>query len=285
MLLQIPWNVHPEIFSVDVPFPFIGPLNLAPRWYGLLFALGFLVGFYLMQRVFRREEKPVQDLDFLLIYLLLGTIIGARLGHILFYHPGYYLLRPVEIIKIWEGGLASHGGLLGVPFAIWLYSRRRDDQPFVWLLDRLAAPVALTGSFIRLGNFFNSEILGVPTDLPWGVIFERAARLRPDVEAVPLHPVQMYESISYLLISAVLWGLYRRYGKETPRGLLIGLFFTLVFGVRIVLEVFKREQAAFEAAMPMSMGQLLSIPAVLLGLWLLWRALQSKPETTSADSP
>jgi len=274
MLLQIFWNVRPEIFSIEIPFPFFGPLNLAPRWYGLFFALGFLFGFYLMVRVFRREDKPVEDLDFLLIYLLVGTIIGARLGHILFYHPGYYLLRPAEIIKIWEGGLASHGGLIGVPFAVWLFCRRYDHR-FIWLLDRLAAPIALTGSFIRLGNLFNSEILGVPTDVPWGVVFERAARLRPDVDAVPLHPVQMYESISYLFISVVLWGLYRRYGAETPHGLLVGLFFALVFGVRIVLEVFKRQQVAFEASLPMSMGQLLSIPAVALGLWLIWRSLHT----------
>ena len=275
MLLQIHWDVDPTIFR-------LGPL--APRWYGLLFALGFLIGFYLMRRVFRREGKPEQDLDFLLLYLLGGTVIGARLGHVLFYAPGYYLLRPLEIVAIWEGGLASHGGLIGVLTAIWLYCRRRDDQPFVWLLDRLAAPVALTGALIRLGNFFNSEILGVPTDLPWGVIFERAARIRPDIDAVPLHPVQMYESISYALIAALLWTLYRRYGENTPRGLLVGLFMTLIFGVRIVLEVFKREQAHFEVGLPLSMGQLLSIPAVLLGLWLLWRASRSSTDPTAARS-
>jgi len=269
MLLQIHWNVDPTMFR-------LGPL--APRWYGLLFALGFLIGYYLMLRVYRREGRPVQDLDFLLLYLLGGTIIGARLGHVLFYAPGYYLLRPAEIIKIWEGGLASHGGLIGVPIAIWLYSRSRDDQPFVWLLDRLAAPVALTGSFIRLGNLFNSEILGIPTDLPWGVVFERAAELRPEIEAVPLHPVQIYESISYALISALLWTLYRRYGADTPRGLLIGLFFTLVFGTRIVLETFKRQQADFAAGLPMSMGQLLSIPAVAIGLWLVWRSYRNVDE-------
>ena len=266
MLLQMHWDVDPTIFR-------LGPL--APRWYGLLFALGFLIGFYLMQRVFRREGKPGQDLDFLLLYLLGGTVIGARLGHVLFYAPGYYLLRPFEIIAIWEGGLASHGGLIGVLLAIWLYCRRREDQPFVWLLDRLAAPVALTGALIRLGNFFNSEILGVPTDLPWGVVFERAARLRSDIEAVALHPVQMYESISYALIAALLWTLYRRYGADTPRGLLVGLFMTLIFGARIVLETFKREQAHFEVGLPLSMGQLLSVPAVLFGLWLLWRAYRA----------
>jgi prolipoprotein diacylglyceryl transferase len=220
----------------------------------------------------------VTDLDYLLLYLLGGTIIGARLGHVLFYAPGHYLTHPLEIIAIWEGGLASHGGLIGVPFAIWLYCRRREEQPFVWLLDRLAAPVALTGSFIRLGNLFNSEILGVPADLPWAVVFER-------VDQTARHPVQVYESISYFLIFVLLWGLYRRWGTETPRGLLIGLFFALVFGARIVLEWFKVEQAHFAGTLPLglSMGQLLSLPAVAVGLWLVWRALRSAPEAAAGS--
>jgi prolipoprotein diacylglyceryl transferase len=265
MFLQIHWNVDPTLFR-------LGPL--APRWYGLLFASGFLIGFYLMRHVFQRENRPETDLDFLLLYLLGGTVIGARLGHILFYAPGYYLMNPAEIIAIWEGGLASHGGLIGVPVAIWLYSRRRDDQPFVWLLDRLAAPVALTGSFIRLGNLFNSEILGKPADLPWAVVFER-------IDQTARHPVQVYESISYFLIFVLLWGLYRHWGEDTPRGLLIGGFLSLIFGVRIVWETFKVEQAHFELALPlgMSMGQLLSVPAVAVGLWLVWRSFQSRPTT------
>ena len=271
MLLQIHWDVDPTIFRWGV---------LAPRWYGLLFASGFLIGFYLMRHVFEREGKPEQDLDFLLFYLLGGTIIGARLGHILFYAPSYYFSNPVEIPMIQRGGLASHGGLIGVVLAIWIYCQRRDDQPFVWLLDRLAAPVALTGSLIRLGNFFNSEILGVPTDLPWGVVFERAARLRRGVEAVPLHPVQLYESICYFLIFVLLWRLYQRWGAEVPRGQLVGMFFALIFGVRIVLEFFKMRQIHFEATLPLglSMGQLLSIPAVALGIWLWARA--SKPSSS-----
>ncbi len=274
MLLQIHWDVAPTIFRW-------GPL--APRWYGLLFASGFLIGFYLMRHVFQREDRPEQDLDFLLFYLLGGTILGARLGHILFYAPGYYFSNPLEIPMIQRGGLASHGGLIGVVLAIWIYCQRREDQPFLWLLDRLAAPVALTGSLIRLGNFFNSEILGVPTDLPWGVVFERAARIRNDIEAIPLHPVQLYESICYFLIFVLLWRLYQRWGAETPRGLLIGMFFTLIFGVRIVLEFFKMRQIHFEVGLPLglSMGQLLSLPVVALGLWLWHRA--STPSSAAVE--
>lgn len=265
MLLEIHWNVDPTIFRLGA---------LAPRWYGLLFASGFLIGFFMMRHVFTREGRPETDLDFLLGYLLAGTIIGARLGHILFYAPEYYLLNPLEIIAIWKGGLASHGGLIGVPIAIWLYCRKRDDQPFVWLLDRLAAPVALTGSFIRLGNLFNSEILGVPSDQPWAFVFER-------VDETARHPVQLYESLSYFVIFVLLWGLYQKWGDETPRGLLIGLFFTLVFGVRILWETFKIEQAHFDLTLPlgMSMGQFLSVPAVAVGLWLVWRALRNHSPT------
>ncbi len=259
MLLQIHWNVDPTLFR-------LGPL--APRWYGLLFASGFLIGFYLMRSVFQREDRPETDLDLLMLCLLGGTIIVARLGHVLFYAPGYYLTHPFEIIAVWKGGLASHGGLIGVPLAIWLYSRGREDQPFLWLLDRLAGPAALIGSLIRLGNLFNSEILGRPTDLPWAFVFER-------IDQTARHPVQLYESVTYLLIFGLLWTLYREWGADTPRGLLIGLFFTLVFGARIALETFKVEQAHFEMALPLSMGQLLSIPAVVLGLWLVGRALYS----------
>lgn len=266
MLSYIHWNVDPTIFRLG-PFELFGLVigPLAPRWYGLLFALGFLIGFYLMRRVFLREGKPEKDLDILLIYLLGGTIIGARLGHILFYNPGYYLLYPDKIIAIWEGGLASHGGLIGVLTAIWLYTRNRVGQSYLWLLDRLAPAVALTGCFIRLGNLFNSEILGVPADVPWAFVFER-------VDMVPRHPAQLYESLCYLLIFVVLQVLYNRLGALVPRGLLFGGFLTLIFGSRFFVEFLKVRQAPFTETLPLSMGQLLSIPVILVGIWLLVRA-------------
>lgn len=255
LLSYIHWDVDPTMFRLG---------SLAPRWYGLLFASGFLIGFYIMRRVFLREGKPEKDLDALLMYLLGGTIIGARLGHVLFYAPGYYFSHPLEIPQIWEGGLASHGGLIGVLTAIWLYTRSRSDQGYLWLLDRLAAPVALTGSLIRLGNLFNSEILGVQTEVPWAFVFER-------VDQIPRHPAQLYESVSYFLIFVVLWQVYKRQGADAPRGLLFGLFMVLIFGMRFLIEFVKRSQAHFEVGLPLSMGQLLSIPAVLLGAWLLAR--------------
>lgn len=265
----IHWDVSPVLFR-------LGPLSI--RWYGLLFGLGFLIGFYLMRQVFRREDKPESDLDILLIYLVLGTIIGARLGHILFYHPGYYLNHPLEIIMVQRGGLASHGGLIGVLGALWLYARSRPEQPLLWLIDRLAAPVALTGCFIRIGNLFNSEILGVPTDVPWAFVFAR-------VDAMPRHPAQLYEALAYLLIFALLLALYRRYGARTPRGLLSGLFFTLIFTARFLIEFVKMQQAPFADALPLQMGQLLSLPAIALGVALLayaWR--QGRPSPTPQNS-
>lgn len=268
MLSYIHWNVDPTLFRLG-PFEIfgltVGPL--APRWYGLLFALGFLIGFWLMRRVFVREGKPETDLDVLLLYLLGGTIIGARLGHVLFYNPGYYLLHPGEIVQVWQGGLASHGGLIGVLTAIWLYTRNRTGQSYLWLLDRLAPAVALTGCFIRLGNLFNSEILGVPADVPWAFVFER-------VDMLPRHPAQLYESLCYLLIFVVLQALYERLGALVPRGMLFGGFLVLIFGSRFFVEFVKMRQTGATEGLPLSMGQILSIPVVLAGAWLLWRAWQ-----------
>lgn len=255
------WDVSPEIFRWG---------GLAPRWYGLLFGFGFLMGFLIVRRMFRREGKPERDLDVLLIYLVGGTIIGARLGHVLFYHPTYYLLRPIEILQFWEGGLASHGGALGVLVALGLYARTRADQPYLWLLDRIAVPTALVGSLIRLGNFFNSEILGQPTDVAWAIVFAR-------VDSVPRHPVQLYESLGYLLIFIGLFAIYRRREPTLPHGLLAGLFLTSVFAVRIALEPFKVPQAAFAEQLPvLSMGQWLSLPFVAVGLALVARALRNR---------
>lgn len=250
---MIHWDVSPEILR-------LGPFVL--RWYGVCFALAFLVGYGIMQRVFRNEQKPDRDLDTLLLYLLAGTVIGARLGHCLFYEPAYYLRHPLEILMFWRGGLASHGGAIGIFLALYLYSRRRPDQPYLWLLDRVAVPTALGGSFIRLGNLFNSEILGTPADVPWAFVFTR-------IDDLPRHPAQLYESVAYLLIFGVLLAVYRKRGSQTPQGLLLGLLLVLVFGARFVIEFVKVRQAAFGEALPLSVGQLLSIPVILLGVFLL----------------
>ncbi|MFH1982099.1 MAG: prolipoprotein diacylglyceryl transferase [Pseudomonadota bacterium] len=249
------WNVNPIFFSV-------GPVSV--RWYGLLFAAGFLIGLVMIRWMFQREGRPLEDTDRLFNYMALGTIVGARLGHCLFYEPAYYLSHPIAILKIWEGGLASHGAFIGIIIAVWFYSRRRREQPLLWVLDRACVPTILAGSLIRLGNLFNSEIVGIPTDVPWAVVFER-------VDSLPRHPSQIYESMSYAAIFVLLWVLYRRWAGKMRDGRLFGVFLTAVFGVRFFIEITKTRQAAFGHDFPLSMGQILSIPLVALGLWLLFR--------------
>ncbi len=253
---MIHWNVSPEILR-------LGPFAL--RWYGVCFALAFLLGFFIVQWIYRRELKPERSLDRLLFTMLGGTLVGARLGHCLFYEPAYYLSHPLEILMFWQGGLASHGGLLGIVLALFFYSRLHPDQPYGWLLDRIVIPSALGGFFIRMGNLFNSEILGTATDVPWAFVFAR-------IDDVPRHPAQLYEALAYALIFAVLLKVYRKRGAQTPRGLLTGLFLALVFGVRFLIEFVKIRQAAFGEALPLSMGQLLSIPLILIGVGLIVRA-------------
>jgi prolipoprotein diacylglyceryl transferase len=191
--------------------------------------------------------------------MMLGTIVGARLGHCFFYRADYFLANPIEILMIWKGGLASHGATLGILTALYLYSRSRPDQSYVWLLDRMSIVVALGGSFIRLGNFFNSEIVGKPTSVAWAVIFDR-------VDQVARHPTQLYESLAYLTIFIVLLLIYRRYRSETPGGMLFGTFLVMVFGFRFGIEFFKESHAPFEASMMLNMGQTLSIPLIIVGI-------------------
>lgn len=257
-LTQVHWDISREIVR-------IGPIPL--RWYSLGWLLAFLVGYFIVRWTYRREGKPERDLDSLLMYMVLGAIIGARLGHCLFYRPGFYLTHPLEIVAFWKGfrGLASHGGALGILVSLYLYSRRHPDQPYLWLLDRIAAPTALGGCFIRLGNLMNSEIIGVPTDVPWAFVFTL-------VDPLPRHPAQLYEAIAYLLTFALLLSVYRRKGTALPGGVLTGLFLTCVFGARFFIEFVKERHAEYAAALPLSVGQLLSIPMVVVGLGLLAHA-------------
>ena len=201
----ITWNVDPEIFS-------IGKLSI--RWYGLLFASAFLSGYLVFTRFLRTERLTSEMLDQLLIYVAVGTVIGARLGHCLFYEPDYFLKNPIEILKIWKGGLASHGAAIGILLALWLYIRKYKLS-FLWIMDRIVIVVALGGAVIRLGNLFNSEIYGLPTDLPWGFEFVRdklydsaTGELLP---TIPRHPTQLYEALSYILIFVILFIFYRKY--------------------------------------------------------------------------
>lgn len=261
MLANLHWGLDPVLLE-------LGPIKL--RWYGICFAAGFLVGYSIMQRIFRAEGRDEKDLDSLCVSVVIGTIVGARLGHCFFYDPSFYLSYPVEILKIWEGGLASHGGVIGVAIALWWYARKRSDQSFLWITDRVCLSAASAAAFIRLGNFFNSEIVGTPTDAPWGVIF--TSYLRTPADPQPRHPTMLYEAASYAVIFFLLRFVYRRFGSKTPRGLILGLLLVTLFGVRFLLEYVKVAQAKGMEDAFLKTGQWLSIPAVLLGAWLIVRS-------------
>lgn len=251
------WNASPEIFH-------LGTFQI--RWYGLLFASAFFLGFFILRRIFQIEKKPEQDLDRLGIAMFLGTTLGARLGHCLFYEPEYYLAHPLEILKIWQGGLASHGAAIGILIALYLFSRRTSYATWLWTVDRMVIAIALGASLVRLGNFMNSEIVGKPTDVPWAVTFAR-------VDLVPRHPTQIYESLSYLALFGLLYFTYNRFREKCPDGLLTGIFFVIALSLRFVWEFFKEHQVAFEKTMALNMGQLLSLPGIIFGIVLLIRAL------------
>ena len=382
LISYIVWTANPDIFSIG---------NLTIRWYGLLFATGFLLSQQIMFYFFRKEGKPESDVETLTIYMVIATIIGARLGHVLFYEPDRYLSHPLDILKIWEGGLASHGATIGILTALYLYSNYtikiglfkmkgkfkkhpRPGQSFLWIVDRIVIVVALTGCLVRFGNFMNSEIVGLPTNTASGVVFARPAidmigknneaiesvkaskshdqstaieeadnvyepvdfiinfkranypeeSIRQYLEVtvksiltdyqrvsehiyepggqplnyaltqdrgafqavvhtwgIPRHPAQLYESISSLLIFVILFLIWNHYREKTPEGLLFGLFLVILFGLRFFYEFLKENQVEFEDNLPLNMGQWLSIPLVLIGIFLLVRALnQGKRQTT-----
>jgi len=258
--LIIPWNVNPEIFRIG---------SFAIRWYGLLFASSFLFGYIIMNRIFRNENLAEGLLDRLTVYMAVGVIVGARLGHCLFYEPGYYLSHPLEILKIWHGGLASHGAAIGILIALWLFVRK-EKKDYTWIIDRIAIVVALSGFFIRMGNLMNSEIYGIETNLPWGFVFLRNG------ETVPKHPTQIYEALAYLLIFILLFSIYWRKKGEHIQGLLISLTLILVFTARFFIEFVKEPQVAFENKMALDMGQMLSIPFIAAGFVWLYISLKQK---------
>lgn len=265
ILSYITWDVGPELLN-------IGPLSV--RWYGLLFAMAFIVGFQIMQWMYKRENKPVSDVEQLAIYMILGTVIGARLGHCLFYNPEYYLANPLEILMVWKGGLASHGASIGILISLYIYTKKKKVS-FLWQMDRVVVATALGGSFIRLGNLFNSEIIGKATDVPWAFIFTK-------VDNVPRHPTQLYESLGYLIIFIILFFIYKNKYKQLNDGFIFGLFLILLFTFRIFVEFFKENQTGFEEGMAFNMGQLLSVPFVILGIILIVRSLKKTKSVTSA---
>jgi prolipoprotein diacylglyceryl transferase len=272
----ITWDVDPEIFGA-------GFFSL--RWYGLLFVTAFVLGYFIMRKMFVQEGVPLKTLDRLTWYMGLGTFVGARLGHCLFYEPEYFLQHPLEILlpiaSNIDGtyqftgyqGLASHGAALGILAALYIFSRV-EHRPYLWILDRIVIVVALSGFFIRMGNLMNSEIFGHPTGLPWGFEFVRSPEwYRSPIFAKPCHPTQIYEALSYLAIFVWLCRMYfsRTVEKPYPSGILLGTFLAALFTVRFLIEFLKQNQVDFESGMLLNMGQWLSIPFVIFGVYLLLR--------------
>ena len=372
ILSYLIWNGSPDIFTA-------GSFEL--RWYGLFFALGFLISQQIVYYIYRKEGKPESDVDTLTIYMVVATIIGARLGHVIFYQPEIIWEEPWSIFLPFEfspfkftglQGLASHGAAIGILFAIWLYSRKKKPgQNYFQILDRIVILVALTGALIRLGNFFNSEIIGLPTDKPVGVVFanplpealEKSAfdaqeiiesitfRKNDSLESLPngrvpisiyvffnegvqeqdarnmvemtikgllarslteyfdegpgeiqyemapqqdgklaakintygiaRHPAQMYESISCVLLFLLLYWIWSRYKENLPAGRLLGIFLIVCFGLRFVYEYLKENQVSFEDKLPLNMGQILSIPLVLAGIFVLAYSYRKQPGRSS----
>lgn len=264
-LLYIVWDVDPNIFAIPDTVPIVG--GFAVRWYGLLFALGFILGFLILKKIFNYEKVPQKLLDELSTYMIIFTIVGARLGHCLFYEPSYYLAHPIEILKVWEGGLASHGAAVGILVGL-LFFARRYKKPYLWVLDRIVIVVALAGFLIRMGNLMNSEIFGDVTTLPWGFIFIRAYG---EGYTIANHPTQIYEALSYLALFIFLYRYYWSHKDNLRQGVIFGYFLIILWSVRFLIEFIKLPQVDFENTMILNMGQILSIPFIIAGIYLILR--------------
>lgn len=261
MLLSIQWDISPEIFK-------LGPLSI--RWYGLLFAAAFLLGYNLVERMFKRDGIKIEWLDKLFMYTMIATIVGARFGHVFFYGWDFYSQHPGEILKVWHGGLASHGAAIGIITALWFYSKKISKKSILWILDYVVIPVAIAGCFIRLGNLMNSEIIGTVSDVPWAFQFIHASVKDP---MTPRHPAQLYESICYLISFGILMYMYWKTNAKKKEGMIFGSFLVLIFTARFFIEFIKENQEAFEEGMTLNMGQLLSIPFVLAGSFFIIRSI------------
>jgi prolipoprotein diacylglyceryl transferase len=278
VLFAINWSFDAEII----------PGYRTPNWYGLLFVSGMILGYFVIRAMFKRENISNDLLDKLVMYMVPATVIGARLGHVLFYGPYWgedgYFSHPWEIVKIWEGGLASHGAAIVILFALWYFSKKTVKKPYLWILDRIAAPIAIAGAFIRLGNLVNHEMVGYITDVPWGFRFLHHDCLNfsngqylCDWSEIPVrHPAQLYEAICYFISFGVLLFLYWRKDKWKQEGYIFGVFLLLIFGFRFLIEFLKEGQTARDAELMLNTGQMLSIPFVVIGILLIYRATKRK---------
>jgi prolipoprotein diacylglyceryl transferase len=289
--LFIYWDPAKEIFTIP-------GINWPVRWYGLMWALAFILSHFFMNRIFKAEKRTDKQLDTLTIYIIVGTVLGARLGHCLFYGPLFdvkdaagevieegYLSHPLNMLKIYEGGLASHGGAFGIITAMWLYCRKTKES-ILWLFDRIVVVVPLAGMCIRIGNLINSEIVGTHTNLPWGFIFPQSEEDKLLVSmggvASPRHPAQLYEAVYCLFLFMFMYWLWKNKRSAVGPGFMFGIMCVLLFTERFFVEFLKEVQRSFESELPLDMGQILSIPFVLVGIFMMWRASKLKAKASQS---
>lgn len=263
MSLFINWNPSPEIFTIP-------GIDWPVRWYGLTWAIAFIGCHFFMNRIYRTEGRTEKQLDTLTLYIVIGTVLGARLGHCLFYGWEYYSKNPLDILKIWEGGLASHGGAIGILLAMWLYCRKTKEN-WLWLFDRMVVVVPFAALLIRFGNLMNSEIVGKATDVPWAFVFHQ-------IDELPRHPTQLYEALFYLILFLLFYWLWKYKRDDFGKGFMFGLFCVLMFAFRFCMEFLKENQENFEDGLLINMGQILSIPFILIGLYMMLRAKKGVSE-------
>ena len=274
MLFSITWEVDPAAFTL---------FGREIRWYGIFFATGLGVAMYIVNKIFQHEKNPEKWYDSLVVYMLVGIVVGARLGHVIFYEPLRFLANPFDILRFWEGGLASHGGVIGIIIAVWLYSRKVTKESILWTLDRVMVPTGLTAAMIRFGNLTNHEIFGGPTEAAWGFRFIENMHwwrmgVADPVFTEPSHPTQIYEALVYLLVFAITMYMYWKTTAVQRQGLITGVGILIIFVARFFIEFIKHEQVAFEYGMLLNMGQLLSIPFIIWGIWLIWKAMKTPVE-------
>ena len=271
LLLVIDWKASPEIVS-------IGPITL--RWYGLLFATGFLLGLMIVTRMFKAEKAPEEWLDKIFIYMIVGAVLGARLGHVFFYEWDYYSENLVEIPMVWRGGLASHGGAIGIITALFLYSKKHKES-FLWIMDRVVYPSILTASLVRFANFMNSEIIGEPTNVSWAVHFVNAGE---GLDDVPRHPTQLYECVCYVILFIILHFFYKKFSLKYPDGMMLGIFMAYVFTARFCIEFVKVNFEEYNNALPINTAQTLSLPFIIFGVSLIVYCLKKKQKAPEEET-
>lgn len=278
MLSYITWDVNPQLFSL---------FGREVRWYGLLWVIGLIVAIYIVQYIYEKEKLPQKWFDSLFVYMMLGIILGARLGHCLFYEPSYYLANPIEILKIWKGGLASHGGVLGIIIAVLLYSKKVTKKNPLWTFDRVVVPAGFTAAFIRLGNLMNHEIYGGPTSKAWGFRFiENISEWMAGAPAQfsePSHPTQIYEALIYFVVFLVTFYLFWKTNAKYKQGFILGVAMIMIFTSRFFIEYLKNVQVESELVMRQKtgliLGQWLSIPFIIWSIWLIWNSQRNYKKT------